>query len=90
MCLVFFGIFSGWLLDLFSTSIGLILGFQESSPFFLVFPMGWLLMMSAAAWLIYFVKAAPLKVRALLLVWIVLCSYAPALHNLILIWSVII
>ena len=79
----------GWLLDVLSTYVGLTLGLYESSQLFLLFPFMWMIMFCSLAILIYYFKWAPVIVRKILLIGIIFGSFAPSLHNLRLIFMVI-
>ena len=87
---VLFSVFIAWLLDVMSTWIGLsYFGLHEANPIFLQAPYLWLIAVLSVSVLIFFFKWAPVWIRKILLVTIILGSFSPAIHNLIGIWRVI-
>ena len=85
-------IFIGWSMDLISSFIGFSMAKStqgEGSPFFLLFPFGWLIMAVSLAATIYFFKWAPARLRKFLLKGVTVGSFLPSIRNLIIIVLVI-
>jgi len=79
----------GWILDVISTFLGIRLGLSEASPYFMLFPSGWLILMVSLALFVYKFKSAPFWLRGLIMFWMVAFSFIPAARNSALILKVI-
>lgn len=87
LSLIWLLIMFGWFLDVLTSHLGTSMGIQEGSPLFAWFPSMWLFLSLGFSTFVYFFKAAPLKLRKVILLLIVLQSYVPMLRNLVVIYS---
>ena len=95
---VIFCVLTGWILDVLSSWIGLgirihvpggvIVG-MELSPFFLVVPGVWMILLVCLAVSVYLFKGAPLFIKQLIFFWIIIFSYLPSVRNTILLLEVV-
>jgi len=89
LAFVIFLIITGWILDVLSTFLGIRLGLSEASPYFMLFPSGWLILMVSLALFVYEFKRAPFWLRNVIFFWIITFSFMPAARNSALILQVI-
>lgn len=91
-------ILAGWILDIMSSYIGFEIrktvpgGYFylfEASPYFLIFPAAWALMLGCLAFGVYFFPKAPMWLKRITLFWEIILSFAPSIRNTILILEVV-
>ena len=90
LSLIWLFILFAWLLDVLTSMLGIALNIMEGSAFFLVYPSMWLAIFWALSSFVYFFRWAPVKLRKIILLGIVLGSFIPAINNLIVMYVMVI
>lgn len=95
---VMFIILLGWLLDVLSTFVGMGIrvhvpgGYYylfELSPFFMLFPAGWGVMLLCLAAGIYLFSKIPYWIKGCALLWVIALSLLPSIRNTVIILGLV-
>jgi len=90
LAIIWLLIWFAWFLDILTSYIGITVGIREGSALFLLFPLMWPILLMGLSSFVYFFRAAPGKLRKIILLGIVLGSFVPMFRNLIVIYQMVI